>query len=420
MIPITKPLLGEEEVAAAREAILSGWVTQGPKVKAFEEKFALTVGARYACAVSSCTTALHLALIAVGVKPGDVVITVSHSFIATANAVRYCGAEPVFIDIDIETYNMSPEELRRVLSEDCIRKDTDLYYKYVDRIAVGESPLKHLYRAADNKPPALGRVAAILPVHQMGRPCDVARIVKIAKENRVPVVEDAACAIGSEVSLDGGETWERIGKPHGDVACFSFHPRKILTTGDGGMITTNDPELDARFRLLRQHGMSVPDSIRHGSDKVIFEEYLTTGFNYRMTDIQAAVGVAQLNKLDNILVLRRQVASLYGKLLEGMPHLKVFKPDNTTIPNWQSYVVGLLDGVPLSQTEIMQGLLDKGIASRRGIMNAHQEPAYRTAAWSLPNSELCRDRTILLPFFPTISEENLQYISHTLRLILSE
>jgi len=411
MIPITRPVLGEEEAAAARDAILSGWVTQGPRVKAFEEAFAQRVGANYACAVSSCTTALHLALLAVGVKPGDVVVTVSHSFIATANAVRYCGAEPVFVDIDPDNYNMDPDELQSLLSEDCVRRDGKLYYQRVKPIAAGESPLRFLFSFAGAKSSALGRVAAILPVHQMGIPCDISRIVAIAKENGLPVVEDAACAIGSEVSLDGGKTWDRIGKPHGDIACFSFHPRKVLTTGDGGMITTNNPDFDAEFRLLRQHGMSVPDTVRHDSNKIIFEDYVTTAFNYRMTDIQAAVGIEQLKKLSDILAVRREIAAMYGELLEDIPHLKVFKTDNSILPNWQSYPARLLEGAPLSQMQIMQRLLDKGIATRRGIMNAHQEPGYINVNWSLPKSESSRDQVILLPLFPGIGMENVKYIS---------
>jgi dTDP-4-amino-4,6-dideoxygalactose transaminase len=378
------------------------------------------VGARFACAVSSCTTALHLALLAVGVKPGDVVITVSHSFIATANAVRHCGAEPVFVDIDPETYNIAPDDILRVFDDDCTRKDGQLYYKHIDRIAVGESPLKNLYQSGDKKSSKLGRVSAILPVHQMGFSCDIIRIVAIAKEYDLPVVEDAACAIGSEISLDAGATWEKIGKPHGDLACFSFHPRKILTTGDGGMITTNDFELDTRFRLLRQHGMSIPDTVRHGSDKVIFEDYVTTGFNYRMTDIQAAVGIEQLKKLDNIINERRSLAAHYAKLLSNIPYLKVPMVNDAIRPNWQSYPIRLLDGAPFGQLELMQFLLDKGIATRRGIMNAHQETPYIDGHWSLPKSESARDQVILLPLFPGITRENLEHVSNTLPLTLAK
>ena len=250
-----------------------------------------------------------------------------------------------------------------------------------------------------------------MPVHQMGIPCEVARILAVAKEYDLPVVEDAACAIGSEISLDGGATWEMIGKPHGDIACFSFHPRKVLTTGDGGMITTNDNELDARFKLLRQHGMSIPDTVRHGSDKVIFEDYLTTGFNYRMTDIQAAVGIEQLKKLDNIIDQRRSLAAHYAKLLSNIPHLKTPKVHDAIRPNWQSYPIRLLDRAPCSQLEFMQFLLNKGIATRRGIMNAHQEIPYIDGHWSLPKSESARDQVILLPLFPGIGMESLKYIS---------
>jgi dTDP-4-amino-4,6-dideoxygalactose transaminase len=232
-------------------------------------------------------------------------------------------------------------------------------------------------------------------------------------------VEDAACAIGSEISFDGGTMWEKIGRPHGDIACFSFHPRKVLTTGDGGMITTNDAEVDAKCRLLRQHGMSVPDMVKHKSQKVIFENYVTTGFNYRMTDIQAAVGIEQLKRLNAILLERIEIADKYRKLFKDLPHIKTPHEEPFLRSNWQSYPIKLSEEISLSQKDIMQLLLDRGISTRRGIMNAHQEPVYQTAQWSLPRSEECRDCTILLPLYNGIGEKNLRYIADTLHDIFT-
>jgi perosamine synthetase len=386
-VPVARPHLGREEAAAAERAILSGWVTQGPEVAALEREFAAYVGSKHACAVSSGTTALHLALLAVGVRPGDEVITVSHSYIATANSIRYCGALPVFVDIDPATFNIDPRKVAAAISD---------------------------------------RTRAILCVHQMGMPCDLRAILEIAQKHSLRVVEDAACAIGSEISWHG--QWEKIGKPHGDVACFSFHPRKLLTTGDGGMLTTADAELDRKFRLWRQHGMSVPDTVRHSSAQVVFESYPELGFNYRLTDIQAAIGREQLKRLPQAISQRREMGSHYEQLLSGIPGLMTPVEPEWARTNWQSYCVRLPESA--GQREVMQEMLDEGIATRRGIMCAHLEPAYADpASWrcaggrnkssetcpNLAESERAQRQGVILPLFSEMTGDQQARVASALR-----
>ncbi|MBU0605766.1 MAG: DegT/DnrJ/EryC1/StrS family aminotransferase [Candidatus Omnitrophica bacterium] len=412
LIPIAKPYFGEEEATAAREAILSGWVTQGPRVEKFEENFADYVGAKYACAVSSCTTALHLALLSIGVGSGDVVITVSHSFIATANSVRHCGAEPVFVDIDPDTFNMSPLGLEKFLLKECVVRGGRLHYRKASGLAKGESPL---VRRNIKKGNAIGGVAAIMPVHQMGMPCDMKAILSLAGRFKVPVVEDAACAIGSEISLDAEKHWERIGRPHGDIACFSFHPRKVIATGDGGMLVTNSATHDKRFRLLRQHGMSISDTARHVSSTVVFEKYMETGYNYRMTDIQAAVGIEQLKRMREIIKDRKRVAAQYKEALGAISWLKLPEEPFYCRTNWQSYPVRVLKSAPCRRDALMQYLLDRGVSTRRGIMNAHQERPYRNSHFDLKNSEIARDSVMLLPIFYDLDEADIKKIAKVIR-----
>jgi dTDP-4-amino-4,6-dideoxygalactose transaminase len=373
--------MDEQEAAAARRAILSGWVTQGPEVAAFEREFAEIVGAPHACAVSSCTTALHVALVALGVGSGDEVITVSHSFIATANAIRYCGAIPVFVDIDLATLNIDPRLVEA---------------------AIGP------------------RTKAILAVHQIGMPCDLRALTAIATRHKVPLVEDAACAIGSEVEWDGA--WQRIGRPHGDIACFSFHPRKLLSTGDGGMLTTRSADLDRAFRLLRHHGMSVPDAVRHSSNQVIFEDYPVAGYNYRMTDIQAAIGREQLKRLPAIVARRRELAARYDARLRSIAGLVVPREPRWARSNWQSYAVRI--GALIDQRTFMQRMLDAGIATRRGVMNAHRERAYPAGTWraasGLSQSETAQDTTVILPLFHQLTEEDQDRVVDTVSKIISD
>lgn len=366
LIPITKPFLTEDEAQAASEVILSGWVTQGPKVQEFEEKFADYVGSKFAVAVSSCTTALHLSLIVSGIRPGDEVICPSMSFIATANSIRHAGAIPVFAEVDPRTYNIDPSDAEKRITR---------------------------------------KTRAIIIVHQIGMPADIDAFKVICERYNLKLIEDAACAIGSVHK--GG----KIGS-HSDLVCFSFHPRKLITTGDGGMITTSDEELTMRLKRLRQHGMSVNDRLRHESKTLIFEEYQEVGYNYRMTDIQAAVGIKQLEKIEMILKERRKIAKYYIESLKDIDCICLPVEKDGYFSNYQSFSIYLKKNCPITRNELMQKMLDAGIATRRGVMTAHRETAYKASCKdvALPISEDVSDNSILIPLFVPMESTDLNYI----------
>jgi perosamine synthetase len=392
VIPIARPCLGDREASAVTRVLRSGWVSQGPEVAEFEREFAAAVGAPFACAVSSCTAALHMALVALGVGPGDEVITVSHSFIATANAVRFAGARPVFVDVDPVNGNIEP-----ALVEEAIGPET----------------------------------RALLVVHQLGMPADLPALLAIGQKHALPVIEDAACAIGSEICIS--DEWQRIGRPHGIISCFSFHPRKVLTTGDGGMLTTADSALDRKFRLLRQHGMSVSDRARHESAAVVVETYECFGFNYRMTDVQAAIGRTQLERLSSIVSERRIQATRYAELLKDIPGIGLPEEPVWAKSNWQSYCIRLPEGV--DQMTFMQAMLDRGISTRRGVMCSHREPAYQLPSFgkrngdlnrrsnevpfratSLHNSEYLQDYGVMIPLFNGLTGDEQEMVADRIRV----
>jgi dTDP-4-amino-4,6-dideoxygalactose transaminase len=360
VIPVARPMLGEEEAAAAAAVILSGWVAQGPRVAEFERAMAERVGAAHAVAVSSCTAGLHLALAVLGLGPGDEVIVPSLSFIATANAARYVGATPVFADVDDATQNLTPETIAAAITS---------------------------------------ATRAVILVHQAGIPADIEAVSELCNAHGIEVIEDAACAIGSTYR------GQLIGT-HSDLVVFSFHPRKVITTGEGGMITTSRTEWATRVRRLREHGMSVSAADRHQSRQPVVESYLETGFNFRMTDIQAAVGLVQLGRLDPLVQRRRMLAERYQELLAGVPGLRFASDPPYGTTNYQSFWVVLPPDFPVDRNTLMRLLTERDVSPRRGIMAAHLEPAYAGAPRTpLPVTERLTRDSLILPLFHEMTEE---------------
>ena len=368
-IPVAKPYLTADEAQSAYDTILTNWVTQGPRVQEFEEKFAAYTGAKHAVAVSNCTTALHLAMIVAGVKAGDEVICPSMSYIATANAIMYVGAKPVFAEVR-DDFNIDPVHTATLITN---------------------------------------KTKAILIVHQIGMPADIESFQALCKQHNLVLIEDAACAAGSAYKGN------KIGS-HSDLVCFSFHPRKVITTGDGGMITTNNDAYNQRLRLLRQHGMSVNDRVRHASTTVIIEDHLEVGYNYRLTDIQAAVGIKQLEKLDFLVTERRKIAQRYNEAFKSIDCFQLPAEGKDCFTNYQSYAVILKESSKIGRNELMQKLLDLGISTRRGVMTSHRETAYKNldVNKNLPRSEHYSDNSIVLPLYVPMSNDEIEYVITTI------
>jgi perosamine synthetase len=372
-LAIAAPTLGDEEWEALREPLATGWLTQGPKVAAFEEAFAARHQVTYALATTSCTTGLHLALAALGIAPGDEVIVPAFTWVATANVVLYCGATPVLVDVDLDTSNIDAAAVVSAVTE---------------------------------------RTRAVIPVHLFGLCADM-DAVRAAVPAHVALVEDAACAVGAAYQ----------GRPAGglgDVASFSFHPRKIITTGEGGMVTTDDGELAERARTLRNHGAAVSEEERHAGPKpYLLPDFDVMGFNYRMTDLQGAVGLVQLGRLDGLLEGRRRLAAAYDEQLAELDWVQAPVVPDGYAHSWQAYVCLVAEDAPSPRNEVMERLHERGVSTRPGTHAVSELGFYRKhlpdAVGAAPRAAQLQERTLALPLHNAMDVDDVSYVVDCLR-----
>jgi dTDP-4-amino-4,6-dideoxygalactose transaminase len=369
-IPLLRPYFDYEEIEEIKKVLDSGWVSQGPKVKEFEDKIAEYLGVKYAIAVTNCTSALHLALLGIGVKEGDEVLVADFTFPATGHVVLYCGAEPVFIDIDLKTYNMSPELIEEKITD---------------------------------------KTKAIIPVHTFGQPAEMDTIMKIAEGYNLKVIEDAACALGAKYKNTYAGTI-------GDIGCFSFHARKGITTGEGGMVITNNKNLAQTVRNLSVFGMTSAWN-REKSDNFIIPEFTKVGYNYKMSDITAAVGVAQLRKLDKIIEKKHILAKRWDEKLQEMDFIESPYCSKNVKHVYQSYVA-LVDK-HVNRNRLIETLLKKGIQTQIGTYVSHIQPVYNSKQ-NCPNSLEIFNKSLALPMYYMLKEEDVDLAALHLKRALEE
>lgn len=398
-IPVTIPYFNEKEAEQVKRVLESGWVAQGPAVAEFEKSIAAHENIQYGVATTSCTTALHLAMVTEGMGSGMDVIVPAFTFVATANAVVETGATPVFVDIHQATYNIDTQKVRVLIKEN---------YEELDGKLVNRKNRNILW--------------GIVPVHEFGLCCDILEINKIASEYRLKVIEDAACALGA-----------KIGEVHqggfGNISCISFHPRKSITTGEGGMVMTDDAGLAKRMRELRTHGSTVSADARHKGKGFLLPEFNEAGYNYRMTDIQGAIGIAQVEKLDMIIGEKQRHAGIYNHLIQSiLPELIIPSVPEGYYHTYQSYVCMLnLEKLHLNsvaaggeyRNALLQKLEDKGIATRQGTHAVHMLGYYRNRFGYIPedypNAYACDHLSITLPLYIQMSDEDQEYVIRTIR-----